>query len=51
MTITFYLVVLNHHQVGVADELFNLLGDGFKFVALTEKNESKGDSTDYSTRP
>lgn len=50
MTITFFLVTLNHHQVCVADELYRLIGDGFKFVELSEKCEDKGDSTDYSTR-
>lgn len=52
MTITFYSNYLNHHQVLVADSLYNLLGDNYKFVATLPRNEKelKG-GADYSDRP
>lgn len=52
MKLTFYINYLNHHQVLVADELYRLLGDDFRFVATLPRNEKelKGDA-DYSTRP
>lgn len=51
--IAFFLNRLNHHQVQVADELYALLGDKYKFVELCEPNEGsqKGDKTDYSSKP
>lgn len=52
MKLTFYINYLNHHQVLVADELYRLLGDDFRFVATLPRNEKelKG-GADYSTRP
>lgn len=50
--LVFYTNYLNIHQVLVADELFKLLGEDFRFVATLPRNEKelKG-GTDYSTRP
>lgn len=52
MKLIFYTNYLNHHQVLVADELYRLLGEDFRFVATLPRNESelKG-GADYSTRP
>lgn len=53
MQITFYLVVLNHHQACLADELYCLLGADFHFVELVDdkKNQNnKGGIQDYSKR-
>lgn len=52
MTITFFINRLNHHQAPVADELFRLVGDSFRFVETTAPNEQskKGSNTDYSLR-
>jgi len=52
MRLVFYSNYLNHHQVWVADELYRLMGDDFRFVATLPRNEKElkgGD--DYSTRP
>ncbi|MDC3252267.1 glycosyltransferase [Schleiferiaceae bacterium] len=51
MKLVFYSIVLNHHQVFVADELHKLLGDDFVFVETTQCYDSKGSTEDYSTRP
>lgn len=52
MKLIFYSNYLNHHQVLVADELYRLLGDDYRFVATLPRNEKelKG-GLDYSTRP
>lgn len=52
MTVAFFFNYLNHHQVFVADEMHQLLGDEFVFVATLPLNakELKG-GIDYSTRP
>lgn len=52
MKLVFYTNYLNHHQVLVADELYRLLGDEFRFVATLPRNEKelKG-GEDYSKRP
>ena len=52
MIVTFFWNYLNHHQVFIAEAMYNLLGDNFRFVAtlLRNKNELKGGS-DYSNRP
>lgn len=52
VTITFYINYLNHHQVFIADELYSLLGDNFRFVATLPRDtmELKG-GFDYSNRP
>ncbi|MCH5327986.1 MAG: glycosyltransferase [Coprobacter sp.] len=52
MNITFFINYLNHHQLPVADEMYRLLGDRFRFVATCSRNpaELKG-GADYSSRP
>lgn len=50
MKLVFYSLVLNHHQAGVADEFYKLLGDEYCFVELTPCNDNKGSTTDYSQR-
>ena len=52
MKIVFYSNYLNHHQVLIADELYRLLGDDYRFVATLHRNEKelKG-GLDYSSRP
>lgn len=52
MTVTFFFNYLNHHQVCIADEMYRILGDGFKFVATLPRNgqELKG-GKDCSSRP
>lgn len=52
MTITFFINYLNHHQLPVADELYQLLGNNFHFVAtfIRDPKELKG-GIDYSNRP
>jgi len=53
MKITFFINRLNHHQAQVADELYSLIGDSFRFVEICAPNEQsqKGSNTDYSSRP
>lgn len=53
MTITFFISFLNHHQAPVADELYGLMGNSFRFVEICAPNEysKKGSNTDYSSRP
>ena len=52
MKVVFYCNYLNHHQVLIADELYRLLGDDYRFVATLPRNEKelKG-GLDYSLRP
>lgn len=52
MKLVFYTNYLNHHQVLVADKLYHLLGDEFRFIATLPRNEKglKG-GLDYSLRP
>lgn len=52
MTLTFYSNFLNHHQVLIADELYRLLGEDFRFIATLplDEKELKG-GADYSNRP
>lgn len=51
MKITFFWNLLNNHQVWVADELYKILGDDFKFVMTSPKSYSdlKG-GDDYTSR-
>ena len=51
MKLVFYTNYLNIHQILVADELYKLLGDDFRFVATLPRNEKelKG-GLDYSKR-
>ena len=52
MTIVFYCNYLNHHQVAVADEMYGLLGEDFRFVAtLPRDNGQLKGGGDYSSRP
>ena len=52
MELTFFMNYLNHHQVLVADLLYEKLGDQFCFVVTlpVDLSEMKGGS-DYSSRP
>lgn len=52
MKITFFINRLNHHQAPVADEMFHLIGDSFRFVETCAPNDQskKGSNEDYSTR-
>lgn len=52
MKLVFFINYLNHHQLPVADELYRLLGDEFRFVATYPRNpdELKG-GRDFSDRP
>lgn len=52
MKLVFYSNYLNHHQVLIADELYVLLGEKYRFVATMPSNEKelKG-GADYSNRP
>ena len=51
MIVTFFWNYLNHHQVFIADAMYDLLGDNFRFVATLPRNEKelKG-GMDYSSR-
>ena len=51
MKLVFYSLVLNHHQVYVADEFYNHLGDDYAFVETTSFTDKKGGTEDYSERP
>lgn len=52
MKLVFFWNFLNNHQVWVADELFKLLGDDFKFVTTLPINvEDLKGGIDYSGRP
>ena len=42
MTIVFVSVILNVHQVGVADELFRLCGGNYWFVETDAPNADDG---------
>lgn len=52
MKLVFFWNYLNHHQVCIADALYDLLGENFVFVATLPKDERelKG-GLDYSLRP
>ena len=51
MKIVFYSLILNHHQSCVADELYRLIGDSFRFVETAECRDYKGSTEDFSKRP
>lgn len=51
MKLVIYSVVLNHHQSPVADELYNLLGEDFRYVELVAQDDLKGATDDLSNRP
>lgn len=52
MRIIFFVNRLNHHQAPVADEMFRLMGDSYRFVETRAPNDQskKGSNVDYSTR-
>lgn len=52
MTISFFTNRLNSHQAPVADELYSLMGNSFKFVETCAPNDQskKGSNEDYSKR-
>ena len=41
MKITFYSNYLNHHQIPFSNELYNILGDDYTFVATTPMEEER----------
>jgi len=51
LTFAIYSEILNIHQVGVSDELFDILKGHFYFVELTQSNKTKGGTEDYGQRP
>ncbi|WP_303011257.1 glycosyltransferase [uncultured Bacteroides sp.] len=51
MRLVFYSIILNHHQVCVADEFYRILGKDYIFVELTKCNQNKGATEDFSMRP
>lgn len=53
MKVVFYSLILNNHQVNVADELWRLTGHSYCFVELAnlQAEHRKGDTHDYRDRP
>ena len=52
MKLVFYCNYLNHHQVRVADELYELLGEDYVFIATLPRNkDSLKGGVNYSSRP
>lgn len=52
MKLAFFCNHLNHHQVRVADELYELLGEDYAFIATLPRNKySLKGGVDYSSRP
>lgn len=53
MKLVFYSIILNNHQANVADELWRMLGDEYRFVELVAPCEgnAKGGTDDYASRP
>lgn len=53
MRLAFFSPVLNNHQIGVADALWRLLGDDYRFVELANLNgdHKKGDERNYGDCP
>lgn len=51
MKLAFFSIVLNHHQVQIADELYRILGNDFYFVELSGIKQNKGGILDFSSRP
>lgn len=53
MTVAFFTNFINHHQVHIADELYNVLGQDYTFVATEDIPLSFKNSgyPDYSDRP
>ena len=53
MKVVFFTNFINHHQVHIADELYNMLGDNYTFVATEAIPQSFKNNgyPDYSDRP
>ena len=51
MKLVFYSIILNHHQVCLADAFYKILGDDYAFVELKESHQNKGSLEDFSKRP
>ena len=53
MKVVFFTNFINHHQVHIADELYNVLGDNYTFVATETIPQSFKNNgyPDYSDRP
>ena len=53
MTIAFISNFINHHQVHVADELYKIIGDGYKFIETEPMPDEfiKNGYPDFSKRP
>ena len=51
MKIVFFSLILNHHQAPLADSFYHLLGDNYTFVELRDCKYTKGDNSDYTSRP
>ncbi|MDE7128217.1 MAG: glycosyltransferase [Bacteroidales bacterium] len=51
MKLVIYSIVLNHHQVFVADAFYDLLREAYVFVETTNLRDTKGATEDYSKRP
>lgn len=53
MKLVFYSIILNNHQANVADELWGILGNDYRFVELVAPCEgnAKGGTDDYASRP
>nr|WP_122120199.1 glycosyltransferase [Alistipes megaguti] len=51
MHIVIFSIILNQHQVAVADELWKQTNHRFAFVELENIGDTKGGTEDYSTRP
>lgn len=53
MTIAFISNFINHHQVHVADELYKIIGDGYKFIETEPMPDEfiKNGYPDFSQRP
>ena len=49
--IAFFSIVLNHHQVQIADELWHLTQENFRFVELSGSSAFNKGGIDYSERP
>lgn len=51
MKIVFFSIILNQHQAPVADELWELTNQQYRFVELVNLEDNKGGTEDYSLRP
>lgn len=51
MKLVIYSIILNQHQVAVADELWEQTNHQFAFVELENIGDTKGGTEDFSARP